>query len=222
MSTLFLSDTCLFFEEAGSGKPLLLLGDKGYTMATWVGLSEALKQHFHVITPELRGSGQSPLGQSPLTVTLLKEDIRALLDTLNLRGLAIFGVGLGAKVAVKLAAEDPEYVSSLVLAKVSHGGPEGELYKPEVLKELFLLSQNEAYQQQLLAEVGCKLSKELRSLKPSVLIVSGEADDSIDRNVLQKFRMMIPGSQFSLVPGGSDFILSHPEALAKVLTDWFK
>lgn len=139
MSQVNINGVEIYFEEIGEGRPLLLLGDKGWGADFWETLLPKLAEGHRLIMPEFRGSGRSELGAAPLTVTRLMEDMAFIMESLNLKDLAIYGLGLGGKVAVRLAAEYPERIGALILTNTSQGGPEGDLYRREVLETLFQL-----------------------------------------------------------------------------------
>lgn len=139
MSHVNMNGVDIYFEEIGQGMPLLLLGDKGWEHHIWNPLTKQLQERFRIIMPEFRGSGRSPLGDAPLTATLLMEDMAFLLEYMNLYDVPVVGAGLGGKVAQLLASEFPERIESLILLNTSCGGAEGELYRPEALEKLFNL-----------------------------------------------------------------------------------
>lgn len=139
MSHVNINGVEIYFEEIGEGRPLLLLGDKGWGAGLWEPLLPGLTEGHRLIIPEFRGSGRSELGTAPLTVTLLMEDMAFIIELLNLQDLAVYGLGLGGKVAIKLAAEYPERIGALILTNTSQGGPEGDLYRKESLENLFQL-----------------------------------------------------------------------------------
>ena len=81
------NDTCLYYEVAGTGPPLVLI--HGFTLDTrmWDDQFEAFSKHHRVVRYDLRGYGQSALpvlgeGYSHA------DDLRALLDHLGARARA--------------------------------------------------------------------------------------------------------------------------------------
>jgi pimeloyl-ACP methyl ester carboxylesterase len=67
MPTLRTNDAELFYEEAGSGEPVLLLHGLGSSTLDWAPQIEALKGSYRVIAMDARGSGRSASHSSPRT-----------------------------------------------------------------------------------------------------------------------------------------------------------
>jgi len=83
----------------------------------WDPQVEAFSSDYRVLRYDLRGHGRT--GPSPrrrYTVELLAEDLRALLDGLELAQVSLCGLSLGGMVAQAFAARHPERLRALVLA----------------------------------------------------------------------------------------------------------
>ncbi|MFN8589970.1 MAG: alpha/beta fold hydrolase [Thermomicrobiales bacterium] len=110
----------LYYEEAGSGPPLLIipgLSSTGFTIP-------ALESQFRMITLDNRGAGRSSVPPGPYTTRLMADDAAALLDHLGIARAHVFGFSLGGAIAQELALAYPERVDRLVLngamAKADH------------------------------------------------------------------------------------------------------
>jgi 3-oxoadipate enol-lactonase len=77
----------------------------------WDGQVDALAAHHCVVRPDFRGCGDSPLPGGPFSHV---DDIRALLDHLEIDRAALVGNSLGGRVAIDLVLEQPERVWALV------------------------------------------------------------------------------------------------------------
>ena len=90
----------LFYATLGAGPPVVLLHPTPVDHRFWLPVAEILAGKYRVILPDLRGHGQSELGQSesgqgPITVEKLAADAGRLLDHLEL-GKALFaGCSIG-------------------------------------------------------------------------------------------------------------------------------
>jgi 3-oxoadipate enol-lactonase len=101
----------LYYEEHGSGPPLLLipgLSSTGFTLP-------ALEPHFRSITLDNRGAGRSSAPPGPYTTRLLADDAAALLDHLGIERAHVLGFSLGGLIAQEMALAHPERVDHLVL-----------------------------------------------------------------------------------------------------------
>jgi pimeloyl-ACP methyl ester esterase len=88
----------LFYEDQGSGPPVLLLHGWSRSGADFEALSERLAERHRVIRPDLRGHGRSAPG--PFTLDRLAGDLVALAEALDLRSALLVGWSLGAQVAL--------------------------------------------------------------------------------------------------------------------------
>lgn len=105
-------ETDLAYDDVGSGDAVLLihggLGDR----AMWAAQVPALAQHFRVISPDLRGFGDSPLPTGPVS---LHVDLHDLLASLGVERCHVVSLSFGGRVALDLTLTYPEMVRSLVL-----------------------------------------------------------------------------------------------------------
>ncbi|MGH2522432.1 MAG: alpha/beta fold hydrolase [Anaerolineales bacterium] len=136
MPTLQSNGITLAYEVTGSGPPLLLIAGVGYSAWFWHRIVPGLAGHFHVITFDNRGTGESDKPTGPYTVPMMAEDTAGLLDALQIKGAYVMGHSLGGFIAQELAITRPDLVSKLILASTNHGGPDAIPITPEAMKVL--------------------------------------------------------------------------------------
>jgi 3-oxoadipate enol-lactonase len=102
-------------DSGGSGAALVLLHGFPFDRSMWRGQAEELGGEFRVVAPDLRGSGETPLGDT-LTIEGMAEDVAALLDELNLGRVVVGGLSMGGYVAFELYRKFSGRVRALVLA----------------------------------------------------------------------------------------------------------
>lgn len=103
-------------DTAGDGAAVVLLHGFPFDRSMWRGQSEALGGEFRVVAPDLRGFGETPLGEGEVTMESLAEDVAALLDELNIERVVLGGLSMGGYVALAFVRKFPERVRALVLA----------------------------------------------------------------------------------------------------------
>ena len=111
-------DAELFYEDAGSGEPVLLLHGLGGSSADWAPQVEALIPRYRVVTLDVRGSGQSRdfrHAGGPWSVKQFAEDASLVLDHLGAAPAHIVGLSMGGIIAFQLAVDHPRLVRSLTL-----------------------------------------------------------------------------------------------------------
>ena len=105
----------LFYEEAGSGDPLVLVHGSWMDHHTWDQLAPSLAERFRVVSYDRRGHSQSerPPGQGSV-----REDVADLAALIEDRGLApahIIGNSFGGSIVLRLAIDRPELARSLAV-----------------------------------------------------------------------------------------------------------
>jgi pimeloyl-ACP methyl ester carboxylesterase/predicted glycosyltransferase len=82
------------------------------------GVVPYLSEHFRVVVMDLRGNGRSdrPTGPEAYTFDHYYADFVAVLDRLEVQQAAVVGISATAMTALRLAAEQPERVSHLVIS----------------------------------------------------------------------------------------------------------
>ena len=108
-------DMQLYFEQYGSGEPLILLHGNGDSHAFFAGQIPYLEKHFTVYALDTRGHGQSPLGTKPFTLSQFADDLKDFLDERGIERAHLLGASDGANIAMLFALHYPERVRSLVL-----------------------------------------------------------------------------------------------------------
>jgi pimeloyl-ACP methyl ester carboxylesterase len=82
----------------GAGRPLVLLHAFPLSSAMWADQADGLSDAAMVITPDLRGFGQTPLGEDEPSMDLLAADLAETLADLDVRGVVLGGLSLGGYV----------------------------------------------------------------------------------------------------------------------------
>ena len=119
-----------YYELHGKGEPLLLLHG-GLGSIDMFGSNLAfLAQHRQVIAVDLQGHGRSTLGDRPIRLPDMGDDMAGLLAKLGFQQVDVLGYSMGGGVAFRLAVQHPEVVRRLVL--VSAGFAQDGFY-PEML-----------------------------------------------------------------------------------------
>jgi 3-oxoadipate enol-lactonase len=105
----------IYFEEIGSGSPLILLCGISADLSVWKFLAAELSPHFRVIMLDNRGVGRTQTPDAPFTVADMAEDVRALMDHLGVESAHVLGWSMGGIIAQTLALTHPQRVKKLVL-----------------------------------------------------------------------------------------------------------
>lgn len=108
----------LFYRTYGEGKPLVILHGLYGISDNWVTHARALSEKYQVIIPDLRNHGQSP-HSSVFNYNAMTEDVRELLEDLEIESCLLIGHSMGGKLAMNLALENSEVVEKLIVVDMS-------------------------------------------------------------------------------------------------------
>jgi len=115
-----INGTRLYYEMAGSGVPVALVHGLAADTRIWDFQFEPFAQHHQVIRYDLRGHGKSAM---PTTESYSHaDDLKALLDHLNIPQAHIMGQSLGGEIAIDFALIYPTATRSLVPVDSILGG----------------------------------------------------------------------------------------------------
>ena len=90
------ADIAIYYEDRGSGQPVVLIHGWPLSGASWEKQSAALlAAGFRVITYDRRGFGRSSQPSAGYDYDTMAQDLAKLLDALDLRGVTLVGFSMG-------------------------------------------------------------------------------------------------------------------------------
>ncbi len=104
----------LYYEETGRGTPVVLLHGFPFNHHLWDAQRAALGGNYRVITPDLRGHGESPAPDGPYSMDELADDVFALLDRLGIERAVWGGHSMGGYVLMAALRRAPERINAAV------------------------------------------------------------------------------------------------------------
>jgi 3-oxoadipate enol-lactonase len=105
----------MFYEEKGTGEPLLLIAGFACDHTNWCKMVPLLASQHRVIVFDNRGVGQTSAPDAPYSIRQMAEDAASLLDAIELRKVHVAGHSMGGQIAQELALAHPEHVRTLTL-----------------------------------------------------------------------------------------------------------
>jgi pimeloyl-ACP methyl ester carboxylesterase len=109
----------LYYEMAGSGRPLVLVHGFALDTRMWNDQFQIFAQQYEVLRCDLRGFGKSSL---PAEAYGHAADLKALMAHLDIQQADLIGLSLGGMVVVDFALSYPESVNHLVTVDGLFGG----------------------------------------------------------------------------------------------------
>jgi pimeloyl-ACP methyl ester carboxylesterase len=115
------------YDSVGSGQVVLLLHGFPFNRSMWRAQVEALSDRYRVITPDLRGFGETGApSDGPATMREMAEDVAALMDELGVERFTLGGLSMGGYVAFAFYRHFPLRVRNLILADTRPQGDTDE------------------------------------------------------------------------------------------------
>ncbi len=108
----------LFFQEYGTGQPLIILHGLLGSLDNWHTLSKTFATAFRVLAVDLRNHGRSP-HSNKFTYSAMAEDVLELMDAQHIGSAHLLGHSMGGKVAMQLAVSYPERVDKLIVVDIA-------------------------------------------------------------------------------------------------------
>jgi 3-oxoadipate enol-lactonase len=108
-------DADIFYEVLGSGPPVVLLHPFPANHELWKPAAQALVSRYQVILPDLRGHGDSGVGEGPATMEKHAVDIARVLDHEEIGHAPFAGVSIGGYVLFEFWRRYRARVDALVL-----------------------------------------------------------------------------------------------------------
>jgi len=115
MQRLRSDDAEIAYEIRGTGPPVVLLHPFPAHHELWSPIVPALSSRYRLILPDLRGHGDSEIGQGPAGMEKHAGDLVRLLDAAAVGKAAFVGVSIGGYILFEFWRRFRERVSALVL-----------------------------------------------------------------------------------------------------------
>jgi 3-oxoadipate enol-lactonase len=116
MKDLRSPDAQLFYEVIGSGLDVVLLHPFPLNHNFWNPLVDLLSSRYRLILPDLRGHGDSELGDGPATMEKMADDLAKLCREEDITRACFVGVSIGGYALFEFWRRSREHVAALVLA----------------------------------------------------------------------------------------------------------
>lgn len=94
---------------------LIFIHGVGLDHLTWENFIPLFKNHYNILTYDLRGHGKSEKGDKTITWETFYEDLLSIVETLNIQTFHLIGHGFGCNIATNFALINPDIVKSLIL-----------------------------------------------------------------------------------------------------------
>ncbi len=224
----------LYFEDHGSGEPVLIIHGNGGSTDDVKAQIEYFKKKYRVIAMDSRDHGRSADSPEQLTYDKMTADQAALLDHLKTGPVNILGWSDGGIEGLLLAIRYPAKVKKLA-AMAANLNPSDKALHPETVALIKQMVDSMKAEQAKTAKLARELKvtemmlhepqidpKLLESIQAPVLVLAGDHDVIADEHTLEIFHR-IPNSQLCIFPNATHMIpFDDPETFNAAVDRFFR
>ena len=116
MTKLQVNDIQIAYDDVGLGPPVVLLHGYPFNRSLWTDQVDSLSNRYRFVTPDLRGHGESDVGEGVASMEAMAAEVAALMDALGISRAFIGGLSMGGYVALAFYRNFPSRVKALILA----------------------------------------------------------------------------------------------------------
>ena len=217
----------LFYAEAGSGYPLLLLHGNGEDHTYFSAQLRFFSQYYHVFAPDTRGHGASPRGSGPFTLDRFADDLLEFLHAQALTRVHLLGFSDGGNIALTFALRHPKRVEKLVLngANIDPSGVRRSVQAPieigyAMARRFAARSEKARANAEMLGLMVNEphiAPEELKKLDLPVLVIAG-TKDMIRREHTELIARSLPRAQLVFLKGDHFIANREPEAFNRAVS----
>jgi pimeloyl-ACP methyl ester carboxylesterase len=226
-----------YWEEDGSGEPLVLLHPGGADSRAFEVNLPGLADRFRVLRPDRRGHGRTPDVDGPITYAQMAQDTIAFLEQVVGGPAYLVGQSDGTPVALLVALARPDLVRRLVFASgdVHHDGWAPGAIDLDQETTAFFVAYHGAVSPDgpdAFPALAAKLHR-MHSQEPTLtvadlagypgpsLVMVGDDEDEIPIQHTLALRRGLPRSQLAVVPGaGHGLPVDKPELFNRLVVDF--
>jgi pimeloyl-ACP methyl ester carboxylesterase len=127
MTRIQSGDAEIAYEVLGNGPPVVLLHPFPAHRGLWLPAAQALVSKYRLILPDLRGHGESEVGEGPATMEKHAADVARILDRVEVGRAPFAGVSIGGYLLFEFWRRYRGRIAALVLSntKAQPDTPEG-------------------------------------------------------------------------------------------------
>ncbi len=115
MNHVHSGDAEIAYQILGSGPPVVLLHPLTASHEFWLPSAQALTSRYRLILPDLRGHGDSEIGEGPATMQKHAADLISILGDAGIDKAAFVGISLGGYILFEFWRRARERVQALAL-----------------------------------------------------------------------------------------------------------
>ena len=123
------------YELSGQGPCLVLIHGFSDNQTMWYNQVPEFSKSYQVLTYDVRGHGQTEVTKDEHSIDLFADDLKGLLESLNIPKACVLGYSMGGRIGLAFAMKYPEQTTGLIFANSGVIGPDVQP-TPEQIQEM--------------------------------------------------------------------------------------
>lgn len=239
----------IYYQKLGEGKPLIMLHGWGNDVSSFWNIAGQLKDNFTVYLIDLPGFGRSDNPKKDFTVSDYSNLVESLIKKLNLKKPNLLGHSVGGRIAIKLAAKNPQTIDKLILEDAAGIRPKRDIPKVffyvstkvfklllpnifnlrEKVRRIFYKSLESDYinagqlKETLKNILDEDLTAEIPKIKNQTLLIWGQKDPTLEASIKngKKMYRLIPNARLEIFENSGHFPhLDNPKRFTYFIKDF--
>jgi pimeloyl-ACP methyl ester carboxylesterase len=139
------NDLSIFIEGDTNKKPIVFIHGFPYDHTMWDNLIEELQSHYYCVTYDIRGLGESPIGDGQYTMESFVDDLEMIIAELKLDKPILCGLSMGGYISLRAVERNESKYSGLILCdtRSAADNDEGKLKRAAGIKKINTLGLKE-------------------------------------------------------------------------------
>ncbi len=139
------NDLSIFIEGDTNKKPIVFIHGFPYDHTMWDNLIDELKSHYYCVTYDIRGLGESPIGDGQYTMESFVDDLEMIIAELKLDKPILCGLSMGGYISLRAVERNESNYSGLILCdtRSAADNDEGKLKRAAGIKKINTLGVKE-------------------------------------------------------------------------------
>ncbi len=221
----------MYYEIYGDGEPLVLLHGNGGSINSFSAQIPAFSKHYKVIAIDTRGQGKSKdVNSTSFSYNQFADDLKVLLDSLNLKNVNLLGWSDGGNTGLILASQYPSYIKKLITMGANLNPSEDALSKKILtitkrdLNKIKLENKKEdlvtiRLMEMLLKEPNIN-PESLKSITAKTMIIAGEKDVILEKHT-RLIAESIPHAKLNILKAQTHFVVEeNPELFNQAVLEF--
>jgi 3-oxoadipate enol-lactonase len=156
-------DAEIFYWSLGDGPPVILLHPFPVHHEFWLPVADALSTRYRILLPDLRGHGESGVGEGPATMEKHAADIGRVMDDAEVGRAPLLGVSIGGYAIFEFWRRHRGRVAALGLCntKAPADGPEARAGRLQAANDV-LERGTEPFFESMIPKLMAKTTREMR------------------------------------------------------------